>query len=282
MTKQIMHVDDDSDTRKVVKTILQHHGYTVFGVSSGKECLKQLHRKKIDMILLDMVMPDMSGWDIFQKIKKNKCLNEIKVAFLSIIPVTEEKKEEMYKQGIFTYIMKPFTENELLQKLGEIQQHKEEKDMTPEDIVIAIQKHEDYTKIVTELILDIIILQTLEDDPLCNTMDITQELISQISSIEKYGFASSFFSNHHSLFQQKTAKKNLHKIINALLVKSQYYVGSFTLYPLLAKWEKYKFVQANTCGKTKLYEITKKGNQLKSTLLAAFVEMHKNEKRILL
>ena len=283
MIKQIMHVDDDSDTRKVVKTILQHHGYNVLSVSSGKECLKQLHNynKKIDLILLDMMMPDMSGWDVFQKIKKNKRLNKTKVAFLSIIPITEEKKEEMYKHGIVTYIMKPFTEDELLQKLGEIQQQKEEKDITPEDFVINIQKQGEQTKVITELILDIIILRTLEDHPLLNTMDMTREIIFQIESIKKYGFASSFFSDYYSLLQQKAAKKNLAKIIDVLLVQSQHYVGSFTLYNLLTKWELYKFVQANVCGKTKLYEITKKGKQLKRALLTAFVEMYQeNGKRI--
>ena len=269
-----MHVDDDSDTRKVVKTILQHHGYTVLSVSSGKECLRQLYNKNIDLILLDMMMPDMSGWDIFLKIKKNKRLNKTKVAFLSIIPKTEEKKEDMYKHGIVTYIMKPFTEDELSQTLGEIQQQKEEKDMTSEDFVITIQKQEKPTKIVAELILDIIILQTLEDHPLLSTMDMTREIISQIESIKKNGFNSSIFSDYHSLLQQKVTKKNLARIIDALLVQSQHYVGSFTLYPLLTKWELYKFVQANVCGKTKLYEITKKGKQLKRQLLAAFVEMH--------
>lgn len=113
MTK-ILYIEDNQDTAEAVKTLLSHAGYEVVTKSNGKEGIKEAE-KGYDIILLDIMLPDMSGWDIFSKIKE-KCKNS-KFAFLSAIPVSNERLEELKSAGVFDYITKPFTKSELLDRI---------------------------------------------------------------------------------------------------------------------------------------------------------------------
>ena len=68
MSKRILYVEDDVDTRILVKRILEKKGYYVITASSGEECLNRLKIETPDLLLLDMMLPDMRGWDVFNKI----------------------------------------------------------------------------------------------------------------------------------------------------------------------------------------------------------------------
>jgi len=115
---KILHVDNEQDTIVLVKLILTKAGYNVESAMSGKECLKKYEEEKPNLILLDIMMPDMSGWDVFQKIReKNK---KQKIAFLSVIEVSEQRKAELMKEGLVDYILKPFTEEELKTRVKKI------------------------------------------------------------------------------------------------------------------------------------------------------------------
>ena len=118
MSKKILHVEDDEDTRNLVKLLLRRHGYSIVSVSCGEEGLDMLERYEPDLVLLDVMLPDMSGWDIYQKIRKSS--HSIKVAFLSIIPVSEERLDILRKNGIADYIMKPFDNDDLVRRIGKI------------------------------------------------------------------------------------------------------------------------------------------------------------------
>jgi CheY-like chemotaxis protein len=114
----ILHADNAPDTLELAKMILEKSGCKVTDAALGKECLEKLASEKFDLVLLDIMMPDMSGWDVFQIImKKNR---KQKVAFLSVIEVSKERKAKLKKEGLADYILKPFTESELVQKVKAI------------------------------------------------------------------------------------------------------------------------------------------------------------------
>ena len=69
--KQILYVEDDEDTFNAVKVLPDTQGYKVNGAVNDKEALKLIEKESHDLILLDIMLPDMSGWDIFQKIHKS-------------------------------------------------------------------------------------------------------------------------------------------------------------------------------------------------------------------
>lgn len=115
MAKKILYIEDNKDTADAVKIMLSKANYEVEIAASGKEGIKKSKEKKFDLVLLDVMLPDMSGWDIYEKIKGNG-----KYAFLSAIPVSAERMQELKKEGVSDYITKPFTKQELLERVKKI------------------------------------------------------------------------------------------------------------------------------------------------------------------
>lgn len=115
---RILHVDDEVDTLTVVKTILEKEGFEVESVLSGSEALKQVDLDGFSLIILDIMMPDMSGWDLFTRIAKIK--PGYKVIFLSILDITEERLKEITAAGIQDYIKKPFDRNDFVTRVKKV------------------------------------------------------------------------------------------------------------------------------------------------------------------
>lgn len=114
---KILYVEDNTDTANAVKMILNHAGFDTDLAFDGKEGLQKIRENNYDLILLDVMLPDMSGWDIFVKIKNRK---DCKYAFLSAIPVSTERMEELRKEGVSDYIMKPFVKEDLINRIKKI------------------------------------------------------------------------------------------------------------------------------------------------------------------
>jgi two-component system response regulator VicR len=116
--KKIMVVDNEPDIVDLTRTVLEIGGYNVITAYSGEECIKNLDKEKVDLILLDIMMPGMSGWDVFNKIK-NK-YNDIRVAFMSVLEISEKRKKVLLDEGLADYIMKPFDKDSLLNTIDKI------------------------------------------------------------------------------------------------------------------------------------------------------------------
>lgn len=113
--ERILHVDDEADTLKVVKTILEKEGYEVVSVQDGKGAINQIKIDSFDLLLLDIMMPDMSGWDLFTRISKIK--PEHKVVFLTVLEVSTERLKQLKDHGIKDYITKPFDRDDLVKRV---------------------------------------------------------------------------------------------------------------------------------------------------------------------
>ncbi|MFH1631731.1 MAG: response regulator [bacterium] len=115
---RILHVDDEEDTLKVVKTILDKEGYEVVSVLSGKSALEQVELDNFSLILLDIMMPDMSGWDLFTRIGTFE--KKYNVVFLTILEVSKERLAELKERGVKDYITKPFDRNDLVARVKKV------------------------------------------------------------------------------------------------------------------------------------------------------------------
>ena len=115
--KTILVVDDAPDTVDVFKLILEKAGYNVLTANDGFACLKCLTKDTPDLILLDIMMPGMSGIDVFKKIILDKDLKKIPVAFLTAIELSKQEKSELKKMGLKDYISKPIAKDDLLAKV---------------------------------------------------------------------------------------------------------------------------------------------------------------------
>ena len=116
--KKIMVVDNEPDIVDLTRTVLELGGYSVIPSYSGEECLRKLESETVDLVLLDIMMPGMSGWDVFNRIKKKK--SDVRVAFMSVLEISEKRKQVLLDEGVADYIMKPFDKETLLNKVDNI------------------------------------------------------------------------------------------------------------------------------------------------------------------
>ena len=114
---RIMHVDNEIFTLKVVGQILEDGGFDVESILSGSECLSKLKTERPDLILLDIMMPNMSGWDMAKQIKSDDALKNIKVIMLTARQTEPNIELMSFCDG---YIAKPFEKDELLEKIEAI------------------------------------------------------------------------------------------------------------------------------------------------------------------
>ena len=121
--RKIMVVDNEPDIVDLTRTVLELGGYQVVTAYSGEECLRLLEKENIDLVLLDIMMPGMSGWDVFNRI--NKKTPEVRVAFMSVLEISDKRKQVLLEEGLADYIMKPFDKETLLNRVDRILQEKE-------------------------------------------------------------------------------------------------------------------------------------------------------------
>jgi two-component system alkaline phosphatase synthesis response regulator PhoP len=111
--KTIMVVDDNPDIITIVKTILEGKGYGVLSASSGPELLNMLKTQKPDLIILDIMMPEMDGLEVLTRLKGMSDTTSIPIILLTA-KVQYEDVLGGYKLGADYYITKPFTSTQLV------------------------------------------------------------------------------------------------------------------------------------------------------------------------
>ena len=111
----ILVVDDAADNRTLLKMLLEDK-YQVVEASSGKECLDKIESNNPDLILLDVNMPGMTGYEVCIQIRKNKQTEALPVIFVSALDSSEERLAG-FEAGADDYITKPVDGNELLEKV---------------------------------------------------------------------------------------------------------------------------------------------------------------------
>jgi twitching motility two-component system response regulator PilG len=113
MAKRILVVDDDENILNLEKTILEQKGFEVTSAAGGAQALKVLAERGFDLILLDVMMPEVDGFTVCRKIKEDARLKDIPVIFLTA-KGGGEALAEGFESGAVMYINKPFTANKLL------------------------------------------------------------------------------------------------------------------------------------------------------------------------
>ena len=120
MAKKIMVVDDEPSLLELVPAILKKEGYDIMTASSGQECLDKLKIAKPDLILMDMMMPGMSGREATERIRANPKTKDIKVVFLTVARFSEVGKETLSSMKVADYITKPFDNRDLVARVKKI------------------------------------------------------------------------------------------------------------------------------------------------------------------
>jgi DNA-binding response OmpR family regulator len=114
--KIILVVDDDVDIMKMLKARMESEGYEIMSAMDGKQMLDMLEVKKPDVILLDIMLPNMDGYSVLREMRKRKEYDNIPVIILS---AKEKKKmgDLFILEKIAFFIEKPFDTKDLLEKI---------------------------------------------------------------------------------------------------------------------------------------------------------------------
>jgi len=109
----ILVVDDDSQIRRVMRTTLSSHGYTIVEARNGEEALKKVRAERLDLIILDLNMPDMDGIEVCREIRVSSSLPIIMLT----VRTAEKDKVRALDAGADDYVVKPFGIDELLARI---------------------------------------------------------------------------------------------------------------------------------------------------------------------
>jgi CheY-like chemotaxis protein len=115
----ILIAEDERDIRELVTFTLEYGGHTVMAVANGEEALEAAHRQAPDLILLDVRMPRMTGYEACRRIKADPTLRHIPVVFLSA-KGQELEVETGLEAGAVEYILKPFSPDQLNKKITDL------------------------------------------------------------------------------------------------------------------------------------------------------------------
>lgn len=117
---KIIYVEDDLDTINLVSLILTRHGYDLMGASESKKGLELIEKESPDVVLLDLMLPEMDGWEVFRKLKKNPKTKDIPVIIITAKAQPIDKVLGLQIAKVDDYICKPFTPEEILDSVNKI------------------------------------------------------------------------------------------------------------------------------------------------------------------
>lgn len=120
--KTILCIDDDQEMLELFRLILSRRGFDVIGARGGKQALELLKSKYPDVILLDLMMPEMDGWEVFQRIKTNPTIQHIPVIFVTAKAESVDKVMGLHIANAADYIPKPFSPQELYERIEKVLQ----------------------------------------------------------------------------------------------------------------------------------------------------------------
>jgi two-component system alkaline phosphatase synthesis response regulator PhoP len=119
--KKILLVDDDPDLAEAMKIILENKSYDVVVAHDGKEGLKKVETEQPNLIILDIMMPEVDGYEVCAKLKSDPQYGHIPILLLTAVgeamPTTKYTKEMGMKMEADDYIPKPVEPNELIKRV---------------------------------------------------------------------------------------------------------------------------------------------------------------------
>ncbi len=110
----ILCIEDEPDMIELIRLILEPHGYRISGALGGKIGLEMIRSDFPDLILLDLMMPDMDGWDVYKQMKADPALANIPVIVVTAKAQSIDKVLGLHIAKVEDYVTKPFSPNDLI------------------------------------------------------------------------------------------------------------------------------------------------------------------------
>ena len=115
--RHIVYVEDDVEMIDLVKLILERKGYQVSGASGGQEGWELIKSQLPDLVLLDLMMPDVDGWEVYQKMRDEETTKDIPVIVITAKAQNIDRVLGLHIAKVEDYITKPFKPEDLVESV---------------------------------------------------------------------------------------------------------------------------------------------------------------------
>jgi two-component system response regulator VicR len=118
--KRILCIEDEPQMIDLIRLILENEGYEVIGANGGQEGLDRMRRERPDLILLDLMMPEMDGGDVFHRMKEEVELRDIPVIVVTAKAAPIDQVLWINVAKVDGYVTKPFGPRELVESVEKV------------------------------------------------------------------------------------------------------------------------------------------------------------------
>jgi len=119
-SKMILCIEDEPEMIDLIRVILTRRGFEIRGANGGKEGIEIIRKEHPDLVLLDLMMPEMDGWEVYQQMKADEATKNIPVIVVTARAQSIEKVLGLHIAKVDDYIVKPFSPQELLTSVEKV------------------------------------------------------------------------------------------------------------------------------------------------------------------
>lgn len=120
MPNVILLVDDEPRVLKTLRRVLEDEGYETLTAENGETCLAIIQNRHVDLLVLDIIMPGMDGWEVLRAIREQPALSHLPVVILSTRKASIDRMLGLDVFGVEHYLTKPPSPDDLLTAVGEV------------------------------------------------------------------------------------------------------------------------------------------------------------------
>jgi DNA-binding response OmpR family regulator len=120
--RRVVYIEDEPEMIDLVRLILIRKQYEVIGASGGREGLEAIRKTMPDAVLLDLMMPDMDGWEVYHQLKADASTRSIPVIIITAKAQSIDRVLGLHIAKVDDYISKPFSPNDLVDSLDRVMQ----------------------------------------------------------------------------------------------------------------------------------------------------------------
>ncbi|TEU19813.1 MAG: response regulator [Anaerolineales bacterium] len=118
--RKVLCIEDEPEMIDLIKLILERKGFEVLGAVGGEEGLEAIRRERPDLILLDLMMPEVDGWEVYRQMKADEQLKDIPVIVVTAKAQSIDKVLGLHIAKVDDYVTKPFGPQELLKSVNKV------------------------------------------------------------------------------------------------------------------------------------------------------------------
>jgi DNA-binding response OmpR family regulator len=124
--RRVIYIEDEQEMVDLVRLILGRKGIEVTGVREGREGIMAVQKEQPDLVLLDLMMPDMDGWEVYQQLRSGDTTHNIPVIIVTAKAQSIDKVLGLHIAKVDDYVSKPFSPKDLLESIERVLAKREE------------------------------------------------------------------------------------------------------------------------------------------------------------